>query len=122
MNGTKILTGAFAAAGVLHFVTPKPFETIIPTPLKEYDTELVYASGVVELACAGLLASPRTRRLGGLLSFGLLLGVWPANGQMAVSAFADQDSPAWYRALTILRLPLQIPLLRWAWLAYKNPR
>ena len=63
MNGTKILTGAFAAAGVLHFVTPKPFETIIPTPLKEYDTELVYASGVVELACAGLAGGVHPHRL-----------------------------------------------------------
>lgn len=120
MDGTKLLAGLFTTSGVLHFVKPEPFEKIIPTPLKDYDTELVKASGIAELACAALLVAPPTRRLGGLLSFGLLLGVWPANGQMTVSAFQSERAPTWYRVGTALRLPLQIPLLRWAWAAYRG--
>jgi uncharacterized membrane protein len=120
MNGPKILAGMFATSGVLHFATPEPFEKIIPTPLKEYKTELVQVSGVAELACAALLVTPPTRRLGGLLSFGLLLGVWPANAQMTVSAYRNERSPAWYRLGTVLRLPLQIPMLRWAWSAWRG--
>jgi uncharacterized membrane protein len=111
---TRFLAGIFTLSGILHFVMPKPFESIIPVPLKPYKRELVQASGVAELACAALLAAPSTRPLGGRLSFWVLLGVYPANFQMTVSAFKDEDASAWYRVLTILRLPLQLPLLAWA--------
>jgi uncharacterized membrane protein len=118
MDGPKVLAGMFATSGVLHFARPEPFERIIPTPLQEYKKELVQISGVAELTCAALLAVPPTRRLGGILSFGLLLGVWPATVQMSVSAFQSERAPSWYRIATILRLPLQIPMLRWAYRAW----
>jgi uncharacterized membrane protein len=111
---TRFLAGIFTLSGILHFVMPKPFESIIPTPLKPYKRELVQASGVAELACAALLVAPPTRPLGGRLSFWVLLGVYPANFQMTVSAFQDDKSTAWFRLLTVLRLPLQLPLLKWA--------
>jgi uncharacterized membrane protein len=120
MDGAKVLAGMFATSGVLHFAKPEPFEKIIPAPLVDYKKELVQVSGVAELACAALLVTPRTRRLGGLLSFGLLLGVWPANAQMTVSAYRNERAPALYRIGTVLRLPLQIPMLRWAWSAWKG--
>ena len=118
MNGPKVLAGMFATSGVLHFARSEPFEKIIPTPLQEYKKELVQISGVAELTCAALLAAPPTRRLGGILSFGLLLGVWPANIQMSVSAFQSERASSWYRIATVLRLPLQIPMLRWAYQAW----
>ena len=121
MDGTKVLAGMFTTSGVLHFAASEPFEKIIPAPLQQYKKELVQVSGVAELACAALLVAPQTRRLGGLLSFGLLLGVWPANAQMTVSAYQNERAPAWYRLGTVLRLPLQIPMLRWAWNAWKGP-
>ena len=111
---TRFLAGIFTLSGILHFAMPKPFERIIPTPLKPYQRELVQASGVAELACAALLTVPSTRPFGGRLSFWLLLGVYPANIQMTVSAFQDDKAPVWYRLLTVLRLPLQFPLLQWA--------
>jgi uncharacterized membrane protein len=111
---TRILAGIFTLSGILHFARPKPFESIIPTPLRPYKRELVQASGAAELAAAGLLVVPATRRLGGLLSFGVLAGVFPANIQMTVSAFQKEDAPTWYRLLTVFRLPLQFPLLLWA--------
>jgi uncharacterized membrane protein len=120
MDRTKLLAGIFATSGVLHFAKPEPYEKIIPAPLQDYKTELVQVSGIAEVACAALLATPQTRKLGGLLSFGLLLGVWPANAQMTVSAYQSERSPAWYRVGTVLRLPLQIPMLRWAWSAWKS--
>lgn len=120
MDGTKALTGIFATSGILHFAMPTPYEKIIPTPLRDYKRELVQASGVAELACAALLASPKTRRLGGLLSFGVLLGVFPANVQMTVTAYQSQRTTAWYRLGTAVRLPLQIPMLQWAWQAYRS--
>jgi uncharacterized membrane protein len=114
MSRSKSTTGLavlFGVLGTLHFVKPEPFERIVPKPLPR-KKELVYASGLAELACAAGLLHPRTRRLAGLVSAGLLVAVFPANVQMA----ADLRNKGSRTALTIAyaRLPLQIPLIRWA--------
>ena len=64
---TKMLAGLLGASGVLHFVITKAYASIVPQPLP-YKTELVYASGVMEIGCAAMLTQPRTRRLAGMLS------------------------------------------------------
>ena len=87
---TKMLAALLGVSGVLHFAIPKPYTAIVPKPLP-YKRELVYASGVVELGCAAMLTQPRTRRLGGLLSFGLLLAVFPANIQMTIDVVQAQQ-------------------------------
>lgn len=114
-----IMAAAFAGMGVLHFVRPEPFEAIVPQPLP-HKRELVYVSGVVELACAALMARPQTRRLGGVLAVGLLASVFPANVQMTVSAMQDSRKPWWYKLGTVLRLPLQLPMIRIALKAAKS--
>ena len=98
------LAAVMATAGIAHFVIPEFFRRIIPSPLRGQDDFLVAASGVAELACAALLASPRTRRAGGWATVVLLIGVFPANVQHAL----DDGGPVW------LRLPLQVPLVLWA--------
>jgi uncharacterized membrane protein len=110
---SRLLCILLGASGVLHFAVPKPYTAIVPKPLP-YKRELVYASGVVELGCAAMLTQQRTYRLGGLLSFGLLLAVFPANVQMTISALQNGKAPLWFKIGTVLRLPLQIPPLRWA--------
>ena len=109
----KILAGIFTVSGVLHFVTPRTYEAIVPRPLP-YKRELVLGSGVAEVACAGLMLHPRTRRLGGLLSAGLLVAVFPANVQMTVDTARDSRKPWWFTLGTVLRLPLQLPMVRTA--------
>ena len=106
-----IMGGAFIGMGVLHFVKPGPFENIVPKALPR-KKELVYASGVVEIATGAMMLHPRTRRLGGLGAAGLLVGVFPANVQMAADAARSSRSPRWYRIGTLLRLPLQAPMIR----------
>jgi len=59
---------------------------------------------VAELACAGLVLAPRTRRAGAWATVLLLIGVFPANVQHAL----DDGGVVW------LRLPVQWPLIRWA--------
>lgn len=105
------LASLFTVSGVLHLVRPQVFEPIVPKRLPRR-RELVHASGVAELACAALLAAPRTRRVGGLASAALLVAVFPANVQMALSARRSRRAPAWLKAGTLLRLPLQWPLIR----------
>ncbi len=68
----------------------------------------IYGSGVAELACAALVAVPRTRRSGGLASAALLVAVLPGNVWMAVE---PGDVPRW---AALARLPLQVPLVLWA--------
>ena len=105
------LASLFTVSGVLHLVRPQVFEPIVPKRLPRR-RELVHASGVAELACAAMLAVPRTRRVGGLASAALLVAVFPANVQMALSARRSRRAPAWFKAGTLLRLPLQWPMIR----------
>jgi uncharacterized membrane protein len=106
-----IMGGAFIGMGLLHFVKPAPFENIVPKALPR-KKELVYASGVVEIATGAMMLHPRTRRLGGLGAVGLLAGVFPANLQMTADALRSSRAPGYYKVGTILRLPLQAPMIR----------
>lgn len=115
---SKIVVAAFAGSGVIHLVRPQVFEPIVPHVLPR-KRELVYASGVAELACAAGLVVPRTRAAAGLASAGLLAAVFPANVQMALDAWqAAQRKPTGKRRVmqvgTIARLPLQWPLIKGA--------
>ncbi|MFI5953375.1 hypothetical protein [Cryptosporangium sp. NPDC051539] len=103
-----LLAGGLATMGVLHFATPKPFVKIIPSWLPAPEA-LVAASGAAELACAALVAIPKTRGLGGLATAALFVGVFPANCQMALDA---RTTPS--KAIAYGRLPLQVPLVAWA--------
>ncbi|GAA1656384.1 DoxX family protein [Fodinicola feengrottensis] len=109
-----VLAGVLGGMGVLHFAAPKPFVAIVPRVLPEPEL-LVAASGVAELACAALVAIPRTRTLGGAAAAALFVSVFPANIQMAVdSSLPETRKPRWYQAIAWGRLPLQVPLVMWA--------
>ncbi|MGH8574941.1 MAG: DoxX family protein [Gammaproteobacteria bacterium] len=105
------------STGILHFAVPAPFDAIIPEQLPGAARTWTYLSGTAELLIAVLIATPRTRRLGGLLAALLFVAVFPANVKMAIDW---SDRPAWIRALAYGRLPLQIPLVLWALLVYRR--
>ena len=107
----KVLVGIFAVSGVLHFVAPKAYEAMVPKPLPR-KRELVQVSGVAEFVCAGMMLHPRTKRVGGLASAGLLAAVFPANVQMTLDTARDSRKPWWFTLGTVLRLPLQLPMIR----------
>lgn len=109
-----LLTGA----GISHFAVPASYDAIVPERLPGAARTWTHLSGTAELGIAALIATPRTRRLGGLLAAVLFVCVFPANVKMAM----DWSSrPLWMRALAYARLPLQIPLVRWAVLVYRGP-
>ncbi|WP_433658453.1 DoxX family protein [Nocardia sp. CA-128927] len=97
--------------GVLHFVMPKPFDSIVPKALPGEPRNYTYASGVAELGVATALVIPRTRGLGGRLAALLFLAVLPGNVQMAVDALGNKKASQLFKIGTVLRLPLQIPLI-----------
>jgi len=105
------LAVVFAVSGVLHFLMPRPYMRIVPRPLPR-KRDLVYASGAAELVCAAGLMHPRTRPAAGWGSLAVLLAVYPANLQMAVDAQRTRSGA--YKAGTLLRLPLQLPMIRTA--------
>jgi uncharacterized membrane protein len=116
---TSGLAVLFGVLGTLHFLKPRPFEQIVPRALPR-KKELVYASGAAELACAAGLLHPRTRRVAGLASAGLLVAIFPANVQMAADLQRKGSRPA--QAIAWARLPLQLPLIRWALKAAREDR
>jgi uncharacterized membrane protein len=111
------LVGLFLTSGVMHFVRPAAFERIVPQALPNR-RGLVLLSGAAEIACAVGLLVPRTRRVAGLASAALLVGVFPANVTMTAQAKRRldrrPDDPArrGYLAATVARLPLQWPMIR----------
>jgi uncharacterized membrane protein len=105
----KFLVGSFLASGVVHLVRPETFEPIMPDLVPSH-REVIYASGIAELICAAGLLHPRTRRLAGWASMGILLAVYPANFKMAGDALHTEDKK--FKAAALARLPLQLPLIR----------
>src|SRR3954468_12752919 len=74
----------FIVAGILHFVIPKTYEAIVPDWLPAH-RELVYASGVAEIAGGAGVLHPRTRRAASWFSIATLVAVFPANVHMALN-------------------------------------
>lgn len=102
----------FGVAGLAHFVRAAHFDAIVPRALPGSARTWTLTSGVVELGLAAGLAVPRTRRASGTAAAAFLVAVWPANVTMALDARSPRA-----RAITIVRLPLQVPLIRAAWRA-----
>lgn len=101
------LATLLTTTGTLHFAAPKPFDALVPPALPGSARFWTTASGVAELAIAGLLAAPRTQRTGGTLAAAFFVAVLPANVR-AVQLFWHRPA---LRAAMLARLPLQIPLI-----------
>jgi uncharacterized membrane protein len=106
------LSAFLGCAGAMHFVVPKFYDAMIPEPLPGSPRTWTYGSGVAEIGVAAAVLVPRTRRTGGLAAALLFAAVLPGNIKQALDA-RRSDSAA-FRAGTILRLPLQLPLITWA--------
>jgi uncharacterized membrane protein len=94
--------------GVLHFVAPKPFDTIVPVELPGSARFYTYASGVAEVATGALVLAPRTRRFGALAAVALYLAVLPGNINMVRLWW---DKPLHMKIGAIARVPMQIPMI-----------
>jgi uncharacterized membrane protein len=101
----------YIGAGINHFVHPDQYVRIMP-PYIPYHRAMVLLSGVFEIGL-GLLFLPavtRPRAAWGIIA--LLIAVFPANIQMAINYHRQGNPHLW---LALVRLPLQIPLIWWAW-------
>lgn len=99
--------------GVLHVAVPKPFERMIPDVLGAPRLWNLLAAATETTSGALLLSkSPEHRRLGGTLATATFVGVFPGNIKMALDA--GRPTGSWWAAGTWARLPLQVPLIAWA--------
>jgi uncharacterized membrane protein len=100
----------YIAAGANHFIHPASYIEIMPhwVPLHK---EMVFVSGACEVLFALLLIFPRTRRIAACCIIALLIAVFPANIQMMLNYLHEHNPALW---LSILRLPLQVLLIWWA--------
>jgi uncharacterized membrane protein len=107
--GTKFLMGAFTVSGVFHLIRPESFYALIP-PMLGSPWFWAVSSGVVELVCA--FALWRRFWWAPQLTAAVLLIIWVGNWWFAIDSIGGESL-----VLTIvafLRLPLQIPMIRWA--------
>ena len=101
----------FLCAGMMHFLRPKPYVAIVPDVLPR-KREIVFASGVAELAGGAGVLVPGTRRLAGWWLVATLIAIFPANLNMAVNAKRFRIVP---EPLLWARLPLQGAFIAWVW-------
>jgi uncharacterized membrane protein len=106
-----LLSFFFVFAGAMHFVIPGTYMGIMPAWIP-YPLELVYVSGVAEMAGGLGLLIPGLRKAAAFGLIALLIAVFPANIQMLANAIHDGASTV-YIALLWLRLPLQPLLIVW---------
>jgi uncharacterized membrane protein len=90
-------------------VRPETFMPLMPEAIPAH-REVIYASGVAELVCAAGMLHPRTRRVAGLASAALLVGVFAGNVKMALDAMKTKNTT--FKAVSLARLPLQLPMIR----------
>lgn len=108
----------FVLAGANHFLNPDFYVEMMPPYLPAH-LELVYLSGLLESLGGAAVLAPTVRARSGWALVALLIAVFPANLHMALNPelFPDMSSAALY-----LRLPLQIPLIGWAYWATRPDR
>jgi len=109
------LAGFLLVAGAAHFVVPRSYERIVPRLFGD-PAFWVWWSGVAEVGCAALVAVPRTRRMGAWAALVVFVAVFPANVKMALDGGIPGASfPLGSPVVAWARLPLQVPLVVWAW-------
>lgn len=101
----------YLVAGAGHFLLTRVYLGIMPDYLPAH-RELVLLSGAAEMAGGLGVLLPPTRRIAAWGLVALLIAVMPANVWMAQHPERYPSIPVW---LLWMRLPLQLPLIAWAW-------
>jgi uncharacterized membrane protein len=108
----RLFGPVFIFAGLMHFVIPRTYESIVPDYLPAH-RGLVYASGLAEIAGGVGVLHARTRRVGSWWSIATLIAVFPANVHMALHPERYPMIRGGRRVL-LARLPLQALFIAWA--------
>ena len=113
-----IMAAFYIVAGANHFINPGLYKKIMPAWLP-WHYFIIYLTGVCEIVFGLLLLPKQTRKLAACCIIAFLVAVFSANIQMMLN-FWHQQSP--YLWVAILRLPLQLLLIWWAYLFARNKK
>src|SRR6476660_9724220 len=106
-----LMANLYFLAGINHFRKPELYLRIIP-PFFSNPTLINTTSGAAEILGAVFLCIPQTSAFAAWGIIGLLVAIFPANIYMYASEKASLGIPKWLR---LLRLPLQVLLILWAY-------
>jgi uncharacterized membrane protein len=113
MRIPRLLMGAlYITTWTLHFLITRRYVAIMPPYLPAPRT-LVLISGAAEIVggVGVLVPSPPIRRAAAWGLVALLIAVMPANLYMVTDNQKFPGIPLW---IAVLRLPMQLPLIYWA--------
>lgn len=106
-----LMAGIYFLAGLNHFRKPKLYERIIPSYIPA--PKLInYLSGAAEVILGIGLCMPEISTIAAWGIILLLIVIFPANVYMYMDPKASMRLPRW---LLLLRLPLQVVLIIWAY-------
>ncbi len=113
-----LMGGLYVIAGLQHFVITRRYVAIMP-PYFSRPRDLVLISGIAEIAGGLGVPSqiPFIRQASAWVIIALLVSVFPANVYMVTGHQNFPSIPLW---IAVLRLPLQLPLIYWAWRYTRN--
>ena len=107
------LIAAYLGAGIIHLAYPAPFLRITPGWVP-FAPQVIFVTGLCEIAGALALIPTRTRKLAGLALAAYAVCVYPANIKHAVDGLTAADA-SWMRlSYHVPRLMLQPVLVWWA--------
>jgi uncharacterized membrane protein len=104
------MVGLYLVAGLNHFWNPDFYRKIM-TPWLGWHHELILLSGFFEILFALLLIPKTTRRFAAYGIIAMLIVIFPANIQMAINYYHQNNPQLW---IALVRLPIQFLLIWWA--------
>lgn len=107
-----LMASLYILAGLNHFRVPRIYMRMIPSSFPSPKI-LNAVSGIAEIAFAIMLCIPLLSPLAAWGIIILLIAIFPANVYMYTNDKAGMGLPKWVR---LVRLPLQIALIYWAWI------
>ncbi|MCW2133080.1 putative membrane protein [Arthrobacter sp. VKM Ac-2550] len=125
MAAAKLPAGAVGLAALLatsaanHFARPAFYYPVVPAAITTASGPLtrdgwVQISGALEFAAAAGLLLPQTRRAAGICTAVMFAGFTAGHLSALKRAFGTEGTKQ-ARIIHSLRLPLQVPLVVWAW-------
>lgn len=107
-----VLALLFILGGVNHFRKPKLYERIMPYYIPAHSS-LVVISGIIEMIFGFMLITQESQKIGATGIIVLLILFIPIHINMLNNKEASLKLPRW---VLILRIPLQILMIYWAYL------
>jgi uncharacterized membrane protein len=112
--GRIALSAMFLFAGISHFLLADGMVNMLP-PFLSFRYEIIYVSGLMEIALAMGFLFPHSVRLTGILAIAFLIAVFPSNVYAAINAveFGGNRAGSIY---LLFRVPMQVFLTAWVWI------